>query len=216
MLPRPENFSLQVSKLGLGNDDRIIIYDSSGGFMAACRVWWMFRIFGHENVAVLNGGLPKWLHERRSTTKVEVIPEKQFFYTKTNPKIVKNLSQIIENIDKNEFQVIDARALGRYCGNEPEPRPTKKVGHIPGSFNIPFTAVLNPKKHFTFKSAGQIQAVFEEVGVDINKSITTSCGSGVTAAVLTLALYLIGSNEVAIYDGSWAEWGDHPDTKVAP
>ena len=214
MLPSPEKFSLQVSELGLGDHNRIVIYDSSGGFLAACRVWWMFRIFGHMDVAILDGGLPKWNHEKRPISKHEVRPQKQHFSAKINYKMVKNIYQMLENIEKESFQVIDARTPGRYYGNDPEPRPTKKVGHIPGSINLPFPVLMNPKDHFTFKSADAIKAAFDDVGININKPTTASCGSGVTAAVITFAVYLIGYAEGAIYDGSWAEWGDHTKTKV--
>jgi len=214
MLPRPEDFSLQVGKLGIGTDDKVIVYDSLGGFMAACRVWWMFRVFGHEDVAVLNGGLPKWINEKRPTTTSKVEPREQFFSSKINSCLVKSMSQIVKNIDKKEFQIIDARSPRRFSGVEPEPRPTKKSGHIPNSINLPFTNLLNPEKHYTFKSAKEIRAAFKEVGVDVNGSITSSCGSGVTAAVLSLALYLIGNKKTAIYDGSWAEWGDQPDARI--
>ena len=214
MLPSPEEFSSQVSKLGLGDGKRIVVYDSSGGFLAACRVWWMFRIFGHKDVAVLDGGLPKWNHEKRPISKDEVKPQEQHFSAKINYKLVKNVSQMLKNMNRKKFQVIDARTPRRYNGTEPEPRPTKKVGHIPGSINLPFPVLLNPKDHFTFKSADAIQSAFNDLGIDINKPIVASCGSGVTAAVITFALYLIGNAEGAIYDGSWAEWGDHPATKV--
>jgi len=215
MLPSPEKFSSRVGKLGLGNRNRIVVYDSSGGFMAACRVWWMFRIFGHMDVAVLDGGLPKWNHEKRPINKVEARPQEQYFSAKINCNMVKNVSQMLENIERKKFQVVDARSPRRYCGEDLEPRPTEKVGHIPGSVNVPFTVLLNPRKHFTFKSADEIQAAFDEVGLNVNKSIAVSCGSGVTAAVITFALYLIGNDEVAVYDGSWAEWGNHPETEVA-
>jgi thiosulfate/3-mercaptopyruvate sulfurtransferase len=214
MLPSPEKFSLLVRKLGLGDGNRIVVYDSSGGFMAACRVWWMFRMFGHLDVAVLDGGLPKWDHEKRPVSNDKFSSQKQHFSAKTNNKLVKNISQMLENVERKKFQVIDARTPGRFSGDDPEPRPTEKVGHIPGSINVPFPVMLNPRKHFTFKSADEIKAVFEEVGIDINKPIAASCGSGVTAAVITFALYLIGNDEGAVYDGSWAEWGDHPDTQV--
>jgi thiosulfate/3-mercaptopyruvate sulfurtransferase len=215
MLPSPEKFSLQVSKLGLGNGKRIVVYDSSGGFLAACRVWWMFSIFGHKEVAVLDGGLPKWNHEKRPISKDEVKPQEQHFSARKDYKLVKNVSQIIENIERKKIQVIDARTPGRYNGDDPEPTPTKKVGHIPGSVNLPFPVLLNPKDHFTFKSADAIKAIFDDVGIDLNKPIAASCGSGVTAAVITFALHLIGNAEGAIYDGSWAEWGNHPETKVS-
>ena len=214
MLPSAKNFSLHVSKLGLGNSNRIVVYDSSGGFLAACRVWWMFRVFGHLDVAVLDGGLPKWIHEKRPISRVKTKPQEQLFSAKANNKLVRNISQISENIEKKEFQVIDARSLARYSGNASEPRPTRKVGHIPGSLNLPFQVLLNPDKHFTFKSAGEIQKAFEEAGIDLKVPIVASCGSGVTAAVIVFALFLIGNNKGAVYDGSWAEWGNHPETKV--
>ena len=214
MLPSPEKFSLRVRKLGLGDGNRIVVYDSSGGFMAACRVWWMFRMFGHMDVAVLDGGLPKWDHEKRPVSNDKPSPQKQHFSAKKNHKLVKNISQMLKNLEIKKFQVIDARTPGRYKGNDPEPRPTKKVGHIPGSINLPFPVLLNPKDNFTFKTADAIRAAFDDVKIDINKPIAASCGSGVTAAVITFALYLIGNAEGAIYDGSWAEWGNHAETKV--
>jgi thiosulfate/3-mercaptopyruvate sulfurtransferase len=214
MLPSPEKFSSKVRKLGLGDGNRIIVYDSSGGFMAACRVWWTFRIFGHKDIAVLNGGLPKWTAEKRHVNDHEVIPQERHFSASMNNTLVKNLSQMMANIENRKFQVVDARSSGRFDGIDHEPRPTEKRGHIPGSINLPFPNLLNPKQNFTFKSANEILAVFEGAGVDISKPLTTSCGSGVTASVTALALYLLGHDEVAVYDGSWAEWGDHPDTPV--
>ena len=184
--------------------------------MAACRVWWMFRVFGHSDVAVLNGGLPKWMKENRPKTDEEVVPQPRHFSAHMNNMLVKNLSQMMRNVDSQKFQVIDARSAGRFDGIDHEPRPTEKRGHIPGSINLPFTALLNPKDNFTFKTASEIQAVFDDAGVDMNKSIATSCGSGVTASVTAFALNLLGHDEIPVYDGSWAEWGDHPDTPVGP
>ena len=214
MLPSSEKFSSKVRKLGLGDGNRIIVYDSAGGYMAACRVWWMFRIFGHKDVAVLDGGLPKWEHEKRPVNDDEVRPQERHFSACMNNTLVKNVSQMIKNIESQKFQVLDARTPGRYSGNDPEPRPTKKGGHIPGSHSVPFPAVLNPRENFIFRSAAEIKAAFDGAKIDMKKPIAASCGSGITAAVITFALYLIGNDEVAVYDGSWAEWGDHPDTPV--
>lgn len=216
MLPSPEKFSSAVGKLGLGDGNRIVVYDSSGGFMAACRVWWTFRIFGHTDVAVLDGGLPKWSREKRPMNDHQVVPRQRQFTATMNHTMVKDLSQMMSNLEKRKFQVVDARSPGRFNGVDHEPRPTEKRGHIPGSVNLPFNALLNVKENFTFKSAAEIVAAFNDAGVDMNKPIITSCGSGVTASVNALALYLLGHDEVAVYDGSWAQWGDHPDTPIGP
>ncbi|MBC8267638.1 MAG: 3-mercaptopyruvate sulfurtransferase [Rhodospirillaceae bacterium] len=216
MLPSPEKFSSMVRKLGLGDGNRIVVYDNSGGFMAACRVWWMFRIFGHADIAVLDGGLPKWMAEKRPVNDDEVIPQPRHFSASLNHTLVKNLAQMMANIENHKYQVVDARSPGRFDGIDHEPRPTEKRGHIPGSRNLPFNALLNPNDNFTFKSADEILGALDSAGIDLNKPITASCGSGVTASVTALALYLVGHDEVAVYDGSWAEWGDHPDTPVGP
>ncbi len=216
MLPSPEKFSSKVRKLGLGDGNRIVVYDSSGGFMAACRVWWMFRVFGHKDIAVLDGGLPKWMKEKRPVDDEEVIPQPRHFTASMNNMLVKNLSQMMENIEAKKFQVVDARSPGRFDGIDHEPRPTEKRGHIPGSINLPFTALLNAKENFTFKSASEIKAAFDDAGIDLARPIAASCGSGVTASVTAFALNLLGHDEIPVYDGSWAEWGDHPDTPVGP
>ncbi len=216
MLPSPEKFSSKVRKLGLGDGNRIVVYDSSGGFMAACRVWWMFRLHGHADVAVLNGGLPKWGKEKRPVNDSDVTPRERHLSVRTNNMLVKNFDQMMANLKSQKFQVVDARSPGRFDGIDHEPRPTEKRGHIPGSINLPFVELLNPKDNFTFKSSAEIKAAFDAAGIDLSKPIITSCGSGVTAAVVTFALHLIGREDVPVYDGSWAEWGNHPDTPVGP
>ena len=214
MLPTTNSFSSKVGKLGLSNHDRIIVYDNSGGFMAACRVWWMFRVFGHTNVAVLNGGLPKWNAENRPLSSEIIQPQKKVFSAIRNNDLVKDLSQIQENIAHKKFQVIDARSSSRYLGIDDEPRPTTKKGHIPGSINIPFQKMLKLNENFIFRPSNEIQAVFDECKLNLNKPIVASCGSGVTAAVIILALHLIAGERGSVYDGSWAEWSNHPDTIV--
>ncbi len=216
MLPSPEKFSSKARKLGLGDGNRIVVYDSSGGFMAACRVWWMFRLFGHPDIAVLNGGLPKWGKEKRPMDDAEVIPRERHLTVRTNNMLVKNFDQMMANLKTRKFQVIDARSRGRFEGIDHEPRPTEKRGHIPGSINLPFVELLNPKDNFTFKSADDIRATFDNAGVDLSRPIVASCGSGVTAAVIAFALHLIGHEDVPVYDGSWAEWGDHADSPIGP
>ncbi len=214
MLPSAEKFSSKVRKLGLGDGNKIVVYDANGGYLAAARVWWMFRVFGHRDVAVLDGGLPKWIAEGRPVDDRVPARRDRHFTARINHSLVRDVRQIISNFDSKKDQVIDARAAGRYRGEDPEPRPSAKVGHIPGSINLPFNQLMDPKNNFVYRSADEIKTVVEEAGIDTSKPIAASCGSGVTACVLALGLYLIGHKNVAVYDGSWAEWGDHPETPV--
>lgn len=214
MIPSAEKFSSKVRKLGLGDGNRIVAYDANGGSSASCRAWWMFRLFGHDDVAVLNGGLPKWVAEGRPTEDIPPVPRERHFTARQNNFLVRNVGQLIENIGTKREQVVDVRSPGRFTGVDPEPRPARKKGHIPGSLNLPFPKLLDPDKGGVFRSADEIKAAVEAAGIDLTRPVVTSCGSGVTACVGALALYLIGYKEVAIYDGSWAEWGDHFDTPV--
>ncbi len=214
MLPSPEKFSSKVRNLGLGDGSRIIVYDGNGGFMAAARVWWTFRVFGHQDIAVLDGGLPKWLSEGRPTDDIPSPPRERHFTARTNTFLARSVDQMIKNVESGREQVIDARSAGRFAGTDPEPRPTRKRGHIPGSICLPFGKFMDSERHFTMRSADEIKAALDEAGVDLSKPIVTTCGSGVTASLLALGLYLIGHPDAAVYDGSWAEWGEHFDTPV--
>ena len=214
MIPSPEKFSSKVRKLGLGDGDKIVVYDANGGYLAAARVWWMFRLYGHSDVCLLDGGLPKWLAEERSIEVITSIQTDRHFTAKMDKSFVRSVEQMISNVGTKNEQVVDARSVGRFKGEEPEPRPSAKVGHIPGSLSLPFNTILNPKNHFTYRSAEEIKATISNAGIDLSKPITTSCGSGVTACVLAFGLFLIGYENAAVYDGSWSEWGDHPDTPV--
>jgi len=214
MLPTPEKFSSRVRKLGLGDGNRIVVYDANGGFSAAARVWWMFRVFGHEDIAVLNGGLPKWQAENRPLEDMPPVVRERHFTARVNHFLVRNVVQLIKNADSRKDQVIDARTPGRFAGIEAEPRPCRKQGHMPGSLNLPFMSLLDADKNLTFRSAEDIADIMSKSGINPAKPMVTSCGSGVTAAVLALGFYLIGHTDVAVYDGSWSEWGDHPDTPV--
>src|SRR5262249_48368219 len=214
MLPSPEKFAARVRKLGLGDGNRIVVYDQLG-LMSAARVWWMFRVFGHPDVAVLDGGLPKWLAEGRPTGDRAPQPRERPFPARYNNLMVRNLDQMKDNLSSKREQVVDARSAGRFEGSEPEPRSGLRGGHIPGSRNVPFTDLLDPKNK-TLLPASAIADRFRRAGVDLAKPVVTSCGSGVTAAVLALGLHLVGHPDVALYDGSWSEWGRPGDTPIEP
>jgi thiosulfate/3-mercaptopyruvate sulfurtransferase len=214
MLPSPEKFASRVRKLGLGDGNRIVVYDSNGGFSAAARVWWMFRVFGHGDVAVLDGGLPKWLSEGRSTDDREPSPSPRHFTAQLNHILVRNIDQLRENIGSRRDQIVDARAADRFAGTGEEPRPNMRKGHIPGSLNLPYPGLMNPNDNFVMRPADELKSAFAAIDVDLRQPIAASCGSGVTAAVIALGLYLIGHRDAAVYDGSWTEWGGREDTPI--
>lgn len=205
MLPSAEKFSARVRKLGLGDGNRIVVYDAYG-MMSAARVWWTFRVMGHRDIAVLDGGLPKWLAEGRPVEDVPPPPRERHFSARLDHTLVKDKAAVMRNLASPRFQLVDARSTGRFQGTEPEPWQGRRSGHIPGSRNVPFTELLDPKDK-TFLPAGALAARFRAAGIDLAKPVVTSCGSGVTAAILALGLHLIGHEDVAVYDGSWAEWG---------
>jgi len=207
MLPSPEKFSSKVRKLGLGDGVRIVIYDSNGGFMAAQRVWWTFRVFGHEDVSVLDGGLPKWLAEDRPVDDSPPLPRQRHFTPRMNTFLVRSREQVLANIDSGKEQTVDARSADRFAGTGKEPRAGLRLGHIPGSVNVPFQKVLHTDQFNVMRSAAEITEVFTDAGLDLGKPTVASCGSGVTASCLAFSLYLIGVSDVAVYDGSWMEWG---------
>ncbi|MEH6631981.1 MAG: 3-mercaptopyruvate sulfurtransferase [Halopseudomonas aestusnigri] len=211
MIPSDIKFASRVRKLGLGDGNRIIIYDQRGLFSAA-RVWWMFKLFGHKDVAVLDGGLPKWLQENRPVDDNKVYPGERHFSPRFNSFLVRDKAQLIKNLDTSKEQVLDARAAGRFTGETPEPRATLRSGHIPGSLSLPFTNLLNDEG--VLKSIEDLRALYKKAGVDYSKPIVTSCGSGVTAAVLSLGLELTGHKNISLYDGSWTEWGQEGETPV--
>lgn len=214
MVPSPEKFSSRVRKLGLGDGNRIVVYDANGGGQAACRVWWMFRLFGHEDVSILDGGLPKWLAEDRPTDDLPPVPRERHFTPRFNNFLVRSVDQVLENCESQRDQVVDARAAGRFAGTADEPRPGIRKGHIPGSVNLPFPKLMDKDNNFVFRSADEIAATFKEAGIDFSKPLVATCGSGVTACVIAFAGHLIGQSEIAVYDGSWSEWGTRHDTPI--
>jgi thiosulfate/3-mercaptopyruvate sulfurtransferase len=201
MLPSAAQFSATVSGLGIGNTTKVICYDSLGLFSAA-RVWWMFKTFGHENVSVLDGGLKKWLAEQRGVESgPAALPAPKNFTAKLNPKMVIDM----EGTAASSAQILDARSPTRFRGEEPEPRPGVKPGHMPGAINTHYASLL--QEDGTLKSPAALTAMFEAAKVKRDQPIITSCGSGVTAAIITLALTELGATNLKLYDGSWAEWG---------
>ena len=210
-LPNDEKMASRVRSFGISNTNHVIVYDNSDASTAA-RVWFMFKNFGHENVSILDGGINKWTLEGNQTTNDITVTPSGHFIAKSKEENLRNLDQIMDNIDSQKEQVVDARASGRYNGTAPEPREGLKSGHIPGSLNVPFNQLLNEDR--TYKTNEEIKDIFENSGVDLNKPIITSCGSGVTACVLLFALDQIGHKQKALYGGSWSEWGAHPDTPV--
>jgi len=211
MLPTAEAFAAAVGDLGVGSGDRVVVYDTRG-VVSAARVWWTFRVFGHDSVAVLDGGLRAWKAEGRPLETGAPTPPRREFHARRRPELVRDLDAMRRNLATRAEQVLDARSRGRFAGTEPEPRPGLRGGHIPGSLNLPYETLYRPDG--TLLPPEGLRAAIEAAGVDLGKPITTSCGSGVTASVLALALHLAGAPRVAVYDGSWTEWASQHDTPV--
>lgn len=214
MLPRPDDFARMAGALGIGDATQVIVYDIAG-FGSAPRVWWMMRVFGHDNVAILNGGLPKWLAENRPVTRDVPQPQPARFTPRFDASRVRSKADVVANLASRQAQVLDARSAARFAGTAAEPRPGLRAGHIPGSISVPYDRLGDPATKM-FLPAEAIAQRFAEAGVARDKPVVTSCGSGVTACALAFGLHLIGWGKAAVYDGSWSEWGlENNDTPVA-
>jgi thiosulfate/3-mercaptopyruvate sulfurtransferase len=211
MLPSAAQFAASVGELGISNGHRIVVYDVRG-VVSAARVWWTFRAFGHDDVAVLDGGLRKWRAEGRPVESGGAAPARGAFTARLRPELVRDVEAMRANVARRTVQVLDARSAGRFAGTEPEPRAGLRGGHIPGSLSLPYETLYRPDG--TLKPPHELREAVTAAGVDLDRPVVTTCGSGVTASVLALALYLIGRRDVAVYDGSWSEWGSRSDTPV--
>jgi thiosulfate/3-mercaptopyruvate sulfurtransferase len=205
MLPPPEKFSSRMRSMGIGDGSRIVVYDTSGMFSAA-RVWWTFRVMGFDDVTVLNGGLPKWKREGLPIESREPAPRStRHFTSRRNADLVRDVYDMKSIIKDHSAEIVDSRSADRFAGKVAEPRPGVRSGRIPGSINVPYGKLVNADG--TLKSKLELERVFARAGVDLGKPIVTSCGSGITASLLALALAEIGHRRTAVYDGSWSEWG---------
>ena len=210
MLPSAEQFAATVGKLGISDTQTIVVYDGAGLFSAP-RVWWTFRVMGAKDVRILEGGFPKWVAEGRPVETGEAKPAAKTFHAELDAAQVRSIGDMRGLVADRSATIVDARPGERFRAEQPEPRAGLRSGHMPGSRNVPAGSLIADGK---LKSAAEIEAAFAAAGVDVSKPIVTSCGSGVTAAILTLALGTIGAKDVALYDGSWAEWGSASDAPV--
>lgn len=211
MVPPAEKFVSRMRAMGVGDGHQVVVYDGAGMFSAA-RVWWLFKLFGKTDVAVLDGGFPKWRAEGRPVEDMPpVVKDRHITVSKQN-HIVRDVTQVARAAKLGDHEIVDARSPARFRGEQPEPREGLRSGHIPGSKNVHYATLLNDDG--TMKSPEALRKVFEDAGVDLSKPVITTCGSGVTAAILYLALDLIGHRDHAVYDGSWSEWGMYGDLAV--
>jgi thiosulfate/3-mercaptopyruvate sulfurtransferase len=210
IVPKSRDFADMMGEIGIGSADRVIVYDRAGIAMAAARVWWMFRLFGHDNVQILDGGLPGWLRAGYTLEPFEdEDPDDTIFEAQLRPELIRHKQDIADNLKSKQFTVVDARDAKRYSGDAPEPRPGVGNGQIPGSLNVPYASLIDPATGL-FKKKEDLKAALGQV--DTSKPVVCSCGSGVTACVVALALYETGVENAAVYGGSWLEWGSDPAT----
>ncbi len=211
MAPPPEKFISRMRAMGVGDGHQVVVYDGAGLFSAA-RVWWLFRLMGKTDIAVLDGGYPKWLSEGRPTEDMPTVMRDRHITVSRQNSLVRDVTQVASASKLGDHEIIDARSPERFRGEAAEPREGLRAGHIPGSKNVFYKSLLN--EDGTMKSVGDLKATFVSAGVDLDRPAITSCGSGVTAAILSLALERIGHRQHSLYDGSWSEWGMYDDLRV--
>ncbi len=212
MAPQPELFISRLRAMGIGDGHQVVVYDNSD-IHSAARVWWLFRLMGKTDVAMLDGGLSKWQAEGRPVEDMPPITRDRHMTVQRQAALVRDVTQVAAAAKLGDHQIVDARSAARFRGDEPEPRPGLRAGHIPGARNVPSGQLYNPDG--TMKSPEELRAVFESAGVDLARPVITTCGSGITAASLALALERLGKRDWSLYDGSWTEWGSYPDLKIA-
>ncbi|MFA5581243.1 MAG: 3-mercaptopyruvate sulfurtransferase [Paracoccaceae bacterium] len=212
MAPPPEKFVSRMRKAGIGDGQQVVIYDGAG-LLSAARLWWLFRLMGKVDVAVLDGGLPKWRAEGQPIDTAPPQIRDRHLTVSPRPQLVRDVTQVAAASKLGDHTIIDARSAARFSGEAPEPRPGLRAGHIPGARNLPYTDLLAPGG--TMKPPAELRAIFAAAGVDLARPAITTCGSGVTAAIVNLALERVGHDAHSLYDGSWAEWGMYGDLAVA-
>jgi thiosulfate/3-mercaptopyruvate sulfurtransferase len=211
MAPPPEKFMSRLRSMGVGDGHQVVVYDGAGLFSAA-RVWWLFRLMGKQDVAVLDGGLPKWRAEGRPLEDLPPVVRDRHMTAQRQAHLVRDVTQVAQAAKLGDWQIVDARSPARFRGEEAEPRPGLRAGHIPGAVNLHYRTLL--AEDGTLKPEAELRATFAAAGVDLDRPVITTCGSGVTAAIVLLALARLGHSRHSLYDGSWAEWGMYPDLGV--